>query len=31
MTEEIPETYESRIEHEIMRVLNGWEGSLWIA
>lgn len=26
MTEEILKTYESRIEHEIMRVLNGWGG-----
>ena len=26
MDEEILKTYESRIEHEIMRVLNGWGG-----
>ena len=26
MNEEILKTYESRIEHEIMRVLNGWGG-----
>lgn len=26
MYEEIVNTYESRIEHEILRVLNGWRG-----